>query len=86
VKTKALKLGINNFHASNGRLSKFKRQWNLTILSVCGEEVAVDMVEEWKKNLPSLVAGYECKTFLTPMKLVPSSISFHVSYEGRTLP
>ncbi|XP_046395439.1 tigger transposable element-derived protein 6-like [Ischnura elegans] len=63
AKTIALKLGIDDFHASNGWLSRFKRRWNLTTLRVCGEEAAVDVavVEEWKKNLPSLVAGYDPK-------------------------
>ncbi|XP_046391623.1 tigger transposable element-derived protein 6-like [Ischnura elegans] len=63
AKTIALKLGIDDFHSSNGWLSRFKRRWNLTTLRVCGEEAAVDVavVEEWKKNLPSLVAGYDPK-------------------------
>jgi hypothetical protein len=59
AKAIALKLGIDNFHASNGWQSTLRGQWNLTPLRVCGEEAAVDVVEQWKENLPSLEAGYE---------------------------
>lgn len=57
----ALKMGINNFQASNGWLQKFKNRWNLATLKMCGEEAGVSnvLVEEWKQTLPKIFIGYK---------------------------
>ena len=54
-------LGITDFVASNGWLSRFKARQNLCGKSISGEEGAVDSrpTEQWKAEiLPSLIDGY----------------------------
>lgn len=59
----AARMCIKNFVASNGWISRFKERHGLVYKKLAGESAAVDgsAVEEWGKNLPELVEGYEPK-------------------------
>ncbi|XP_064647061.1 tigger transposable element-derived protein 6-like [Lineus longissimus] len=59
----ALGLDKKDFKASNGWLEKWKTRHNINQVTICGESESVDdnMVDEWKKKLPELVAGYDPK-------------------------
>lgn len=63
ARQEALRMGVENFQASNGWLSKFKSRWNLTTLKVCGEEAGVDpkILDSWQPKLEVLCAGYCAK-------------------------
>jgi len=58
----AAKLGIVQFEASNGWLTKFNARHGISHKAICGESAAVDTVlaDDWMKNvLPGLIEGYE---------------------------
>jgi transposase-like protein len=58
----AAKLGIQNFEASNGWLSKFNARNDISYKTICGESAAVNVqvADDWKENvLPGLLEGYE---------------------------
>ncbi|XP_064633669.1 tigger transposable element-derived protein 6-like [Lineus longissimus] len=62
----ALGLDKKDFKASNGWLEKWKIRHNINQATICGESESVDdnVVDEWKKKLPELVAGYDPKDIL----------------------
>ena len=58
----AVKLGIENFLASNRWLELFKKRNGLAFKTVCGEAASVDegVVEDWiREKLPRIIANYE---------------------------
>ena len=54
-------LGVVNFKASSGWLSKFKSRYDIVGRTVCGESASVDLqvCDDWKSNLSSLLSGYQ---------------------------
>ena len=58
----AQRLGIDEFKASNGWLSRWKERYNVKQRVVSGEsgDVRTDTVESWLERLPSIV-GYEAR-------------------------
>ncbi|XP_064422751.1 tigger transposable element-derived protein 6-like [Latimeria chalumnae] len=52
-----------DFKASNGWLGRFKGRHNIVFSAVSGEKGCVDgdVVEDWKLNLPDIIAGYQAK-------------------------
>lgn len=64
AKAFAAKLGIVNFKASSGWLTRFAKRQKLSYKQICGESAAVDtgITNDWMfKALPRLIAGYEPK-------------------------
>ena len=63
VKQIAKELGILDFKASNGWLTRWKTRNNIKQVRVCGEsgEVRGETVESWKERLPELLHGYSSK-------------------------
>ncbi|CAB4061468.1 unnamed protein product [Lepeophtheirus salmonis] len=61
--TFALSMGLNDFEASQGWLQKFIyiNQLSSAVLCSEGAEVQPETIEEWKKNLPVLLEGYQAK-------------------------
>lgn len=58
----AQKLGIDDFKASEGFISRFKARHNIICKAMHGESAAVDpeIISQWKnEKLPKLIAGYE---------------------------
>lgn len=57
----AIKLGIQNFSASNGWLEGFKRRHDIAFKKVAGESKSVDqgVCNHWTEDLPNLLEGYE---------------------------
>lgn len=56
-------LNVNEFKASNGWLSSFKRRHDLTFGAISGEagDVNSDVVADWMRKLPEIIRGYELK-------------------------
>jgi transposase-like protein len=64
AKVFAARLGITNFEASNGWLTKFNIRNGITYKTICGESAAVnvEIADDWKTNvLPDLLKDYEAK-------------------------
>jgi len=59
----AEKMNVKDFKASNGWLEKFKKRHDIVWKQVSGEATDVDQetVEEWKRKISRLIAGYEAK-------------------------
>lgn len=57
----ALRLGIEDFAASNGWISRFKDRHGLVYKKISGECAAVneDVTKSWLENLPKLIEGFE---------------------------
>ncbi|OAF71879.1 hypothetical protein A3Q56_00347 [Intoshia linei] len=54
-------MGIINYSASDGWLTKFKRRNSISFKQICGERKSVnmDLVNDWKQNvLNSIIQGY----------------------------
>lgn len=59
----ALKLGVENFSASNGWLEGFKKRNDISFKKVAGESKSVDLgvCSQWTKDLPNLLEGYDAE-------------------------
>ena len=56
----AQRLGIDEFKASNGWLTRWKERYNVKQRVISGESGA-DTVESWLERLPSVIEGYEAR-------------------------
>ena len=56
-------MGIENFSASNGWISRFKERHGLVFKKLAGESAAVDTntTDLWFQRLPQLLEGYEAR-------------------------
>ena len=62
----AAALGKPEFKGSNGWLEKWKKRYNLTQFSICGESgtVSGETVDSWKERLPEILQGYKKENIL----------------------
>ena len=62
----AAALGKPEFKGSNGWLEKWKKCYNLTQFSICGESgtVSGETVDSWKERLPEILQGYKKENIL----------------------
>ncbi|KRX12285.1 Tigger transposable element-derived protein 6, partial [Trichinella nelsoni] len=67
LQTKAIdiarRMGINDFHASNGWLESFTRRHNIKFRTISGEAAAVEqiVIHTWKSEVMNVIAGYSLK-------------------------
>ena len=59
----AQRLGVDEFKASNGWLTRWKERYNVKQRVICGEsaDVRTDTVESWLERLPSVIEGDEAR-------------------------
>lgn len=59
----SLRLGVENFSASNGWAARFKERHGLIFKKVCGESAGVneETTSDWLSKLPKIIDGYEPK-------------------------
>ncbi len=57
------RLGITDFKASSGWLTRWKARYNISHRIISGEsgDVRTDMVQSWMERIPSIVEGYEAR-------------------------
>ena len=57
----AVPVGKADFQGTSGWLSKWKKQYNVKRVTICGEsgDVCGDTVTSWKERLPEILRGYD---------------------------